>query len=459
MKRHVFQWLYTGVFLLLCLIPSLGMTVIGPSEAAANEVLAQPPKLRASDGNFNWAVLSDTTDYIADRFALRQQFVTAWAKWNALLGTSVEDKVILGGSGWLYYNETRDDYMGVGLTDEELSMAAGNLALMQEYAESRGAQFLFTIAPNKNSLYPEQMPGYIPHHPETSNAARFPDFLAGEGVAYTDLFSLFRGQDEVLYYATDSHWTVRGAALAADTLLDSLGRDSAYFRADFSQTAGYTGDLYEMLYPAGQGTESAPVYGGVLNYTTDSDPNGGNAITIRTHGQGSGNLLCFRDSFGIALYPYLADAFGESLFSRQAAYDLTQIDAVRADTVLIELVERNLWQLVTYGAIFPAPARENLSDEVVPSDETVSVTCAPGQTAGTADLVQVTATLSAGLFDDGAPVYLLADGVWYEACRLVSAREDAMDISAWLPADAGGPLHLMTDCGGVTVTYACTVLS
>ena len=29
---------------------------------------------------------------------------------------------------------------------------------MQDYCESRGARFLFTIAPNKSSLYPEHMP-------------------------------------------------------------------------------------------------------------------------------------------------------------------------------------------------------------------------------------------------------------------------------------------------------------
>jgi len=457
MKQRVFHLLYLAAVLVMCLVPSLGMLLLGPSDAAANEVLTRPPTLRAADGHFNWAVLSDTADYIADRFALRQQYVTVWAKLNALLGTSAEEKVLLGSDGWLYYNDTRADYMGQGLTDEELAMAAENLALMQEYVESRGGQFLFTIAPNKNSLYPEQMPDFIPHHPDTSNAARFPEFLDAAGVTYSDLFVPFRGEEQVLYYATDSHWNDRGAALAADTLLGALGRSSAYFQDDFSQTGAHTGDLYAMLYPAGRETEPAPVYGGMLDYTTDADPNGGDAITIRSHSPGTGALLCFRDSFGIALYPYLADAYGEALFSRQAAYDLTQIDVLQADTVLIELVERNLQQLVTYPAVFPAPVRESLSDLIFPKTEAVAVTCTPGQTAGTAELVQVSGTLDCGMFDPGSPVYLMADGTWYEACRLSGDREDAMDFSAWLPANDS--LYLMTCQDGVTVTYACTVSS
>ena len=66
------------------------------------------------------------------------------------------------------------------------------------------------------------------------------------------------------------------------------------------------------------------------------------AINLTTEGTGTGNLLCYRDSFGILLFPYLADSYASAKFSRLVNYDLT----ASADHVAIELVERNLRYLI-----------------------------------------------------------------------------------------------------------------
>ena len=142
MKNSLSDTIYIVLCLAVLLIPLGGMLIFGEAQPAANEVLASRPALRTADGGFNTEVLSDTQDYIADRFFLRQECATAWAGLNAaLLRTSVEEKVILGSDGWLYYGETAGDYMGLGLSDAQLTAAARNLALMQEYVRGRGAQF------------------------------------------------------------------------------------------------------------------------------------------------------------------------------------------------------------------------------------------------------------------------------------------------------------------------------
>ncbi|MBR1456343.1 MAG: hypothetical protein IJ594_04175, partial [Oscillospiraceae bacterium] len=159
-----------ALFLLVCLIPSLGMLVLGESGPAANEILAAAPKLTTRSGDFNAEVLSDTAAYIADRFALRQELVTAWSRLNAgLLRSSAEEQVVLGREGWLYYSSTLDDYTGQALSDAQLRRIAQNLAAIQAYVEARGARFLFTVAPNKNSLYPQYMPARFEARHETSN--------------------------------------------------------------------------------------------------------------------------------------------------------------------------------------------------------------------------------------------------------------------------------------------------
>lgn len=422
--------IFISIFIVLCLIPSVGMLIFGEAQPAANEVLTGRPSVTTWSGELNLSFLSDVSDYIADRFAFRQELATAWAGVNAkLLGTSVEEQVILGSDGWLYFSDTLPDYMGQGMSDTELRYLANDLALMQEYIVSQGKHFIFTIAPNKNSIYSEHMPEYIENRHSESNAARVGAYLDAAGVNYLDLLDIL-GNEENLYYKTDTHWNSRGAALAADGLLNMLDRGGDYSTASFAVSEEHRGDLYEMLYPAGRATETATVYGGEFSYVCESDPNGGNAITIKTSCDGgSGGLMCWRDSFGIALYPYLAQSFVAATFSRSADYNLTLADS--ADTVIIELVERNLSNILSREPTFPAPVRElsataNVGTIAVDYDEAKS-----GVMSG---YVRVSGELGADMLDPGGHVYIAAGDTAYEAYVCVSSGSDSLRFFAWIPA-------------------------
>lgn len=422
--------IFISIFIVLCLIPSVGMLIFGEAQPAANEVLAGRPSVTTRSGELNLSFLSDVSDYIADRFAFRQELATAWAGVNAkLLGTSVEEQVILGSDGWLYFSDTLPDYMGQGMSDTELRYLANDLALMQEYIESQGKHFIFTVAPNKNSIYSEHMPEYIENRHSESNAARVGAYLDAAGVNYLDLFDIL-GNEENLYYKTDTHWNSRGAALAADGLLNMLDRGGDYSTASFAVSEEHRGDLYEMLYPAGRATETATVYGGEFSYVCESDPNGGNAITIKTSCDGgSGGLMCWRDSFGIALYPYLAQSFVAATFSRSADYNLTLADS--ADTVIIELVERNLSNILSREPTFPAPVRELSATANV---GTIAVDYDEAKSSVMSGYVRVSGELGAGMLDPGGHVYIAAGDTAYEAYVCVSSGSDSLRFFAWIPA-------------------------
>ena len=77
MKNHFTANLFIGLFLLLCLIPSLGMLVLGPSPLLANESAPRTPALLDREGVVNPDVLTDVTDYTGTRFALRPFLVSA----------------------------------------------------------------------------------------------------------------------------------------------------------------------------------------------------------------------------------------------------------------------------------------------------------------------------------------------------------------------------------------------
>lgn len=358
MKRNLLYAAFTVLILLLCLIPSLGMLLPQEGGAGGNQALSRAPTLRNTGGNWNASYLTQMQDYIGDNFYLRQEMITAWSALNAqALRSSITEDVVLGTDGWLYFADTLPDYTGLSpMTDREIFSAARNLSLMAEYCEGQGARFLFTVAPNKNSLYPEHMPDLTasaaPH-----DAERLAAELERQGVPYLDLFDLFLGREETLYFKTDSHWNGKGAACAADAVNRALGRSSSYFEGPFTPENVHKGDLYDMLYPAGSGLETDQVYSGELAIEYDVPIRSAENLTIMTHGGGEGSLLMFRDSFGNNLYPYLADSFDAALFSRSMPYRLDLVSQRDADCVVVELVERNLRYLIRNVPVMPAPSR------------------------------------------------------------------------------------------------------
>ena len=416
------------IFALLCLILcaslSLGMLVFGPAEAAANERLASKPKLIQKE-KWNPDYLTDLAKYVGDRFFLRQELITGRSRASALLGSSTVKDVVLGKKGWLYYAPTLGDYCGTdSLSDGELAAVVNNLALMQEYCESLGCRFLFVSAPNKNTLYPDFMPGY--RAAVTHDIHRLIPLLEAAGVPYADLYSAFAQQPETLYFAHDSHWNSRGAALAADVINAAFGRGSDYFSRPFDGEEAHRGDLYEMLYPAAADPETDPVSSQNLRYTRKGSDTRPDSITIQTTSEGSSTLLAFRDSFGNSLYPYLADSFAEARFSRLTAYDLLLAEDMGADCVLVELVERNLVYILQNVPVMPAPERP-LPEPVMIVGE-VDLERSEGGRAPEG-CVLWRGTLGESMV--GQPIYLSAGSRCWEAFCLEEGG-----FAAYLPADA-----------------------
>ena len=335
--------LFIILFIVICMAPSVGMLIAGPSEAAANEMLSPKPKMTKQNGSFDFSFLSAASDWFDDRFAFRQEMASSWAKINSLFfHTSVNEDVILGTDDWLYFADTAEDFSGVLLSDSTIEAAAARLSELQKYCDDHGILFVFTVAPNKNSLYPENMPACYPKG-EQNNVSRLYRRLDQLGVCYTDLHEAFRQKDEILYYKTDSHWNEKGAALAADSLLTMLGVNSGYYLFGFTEGDVHEGDLFRMLYPSGKAEEQKLKWNGDFTFECKNDARKGEAIEFSTYcDTGKRNLLCWRDSFGVSLYPYLAQTFENSDFLRSTDYSVQKIEEGNYDAVILEIVERNI---------------------------------------------------------------------------------------------------------------------
>lgn len=432
MKKKVLLCLFLGLFFLISLTLSVGMIAFGPSQAGANERLSDAPQWQDKEGNWNENYLSDFADWVSDRFFLRQELISLdnWLT-ATVFGNSGEDKVILGKDGWLFFTETLDDYTGTDpMSQRELFSAAKNLQLMQLYCRHEGKDFAFMIAPNKNSLYSAYMPDYGVKAEET-DASRLMQLLEEMDVKTVDLFTAFRQVGQPLYFAHDSHWNSRGAALGADAINAAFGVESDYYGGDFSQKQRHDGDLYSMAYPAFSDPEMDSVYGGQLSYSFVGKNTKPDSIQLKTTGSGEGNLVAYRDSFGNLLFPYLADSYANALFSRSTSYDMTR----EADYILVELVERNLRYLIAGAPVMPSLVTQIELPQAVSGSADVTV-----------NKTQVKGTLPQ-MPDADSSVYVVCDGTAYEAFLL------ADDGFAANVPEGAKPQYLVYTIGGKLMMF------
>ena len=355
---------FLGLALAVVLTPVAGMLASPAEQTAENRTLAAAPQLLNEDGSFNVNILSDAGAYFQDHFGFRSELITANASLRAALGSSASTQVVVGENNWLYYAGTLPDYLGQNkLSDRALKNAAHNLRLMQSAVENQGSNFVFTVAPNKNSLYSQNMPYYYLESEEASNWERLVPYLQQYGVNYVDLFQLLSSKTGVQYFTQDTHWNNEGALFAANALLEAMGQPTITVKgSDWITRTDSQGDMAAMLYPVNAPSEKSSYAPGINDGAGLSGSSWsylqGSAVTdntVATAGQGAQNFVVFRDSFGNALLPYLATASAHATFSKLLPYNELLVADTQASCVIVERAERNIAYLAQSAPFAYAP--------------------------------------------------------------------------------------------------------
>ena len=382
----VLRILYIVFFLGICFSLFVMMPFSKSDMDVEKRQATEFPKVKTEDGKLNMDYFDQMTDYFSDNFAFRQELATADAILKSkLFFTSNNEKAIVGKNEWLYFNGSLKDYFGRDImNDREIYAAAKTISLMQEYAESKGCDYVFTVAPNKNTLYPDNMPdNYLAAETET-NIERLRDKLSetqtadGEAVNYVDLQSAFLSQDKVLYHKWDSHWNNEGATLACDRILSSIGKEHYdYSNEPYTVEKNHNGDVWQLIYPSWDKKDENVIYQKEHDYTYVNPVESVEDMFIVTACEGKeGSVVMFRDSFGNALLPYVADEYGSGVFLKGMPLNVQQIEISSATTLIYEVVERNIPNIISYLPVMDAPNRTEQLFGVELMDATDSKTTA-----------------------------------------------------------------------------------
>jgi alginate O-acetyltransferase complex protein AlgJ len=344
-----------AVVFMACLLGPVAYGSIGGSEIypnTANRDRTAWPAVRSLSDALD--VPERLTDYYSDRFGLRDVMLHSW-QMLMLRGLHISSSasVVFGKDGWYYYTDDflNDRFLGVakrpaGQVDRAYATLKERIASLRE----AGAKCYLAIAPDKESIYPEHLPGTLGGLDTGVQIRQWLDFSGAPEIDQIDLFRPLLAKRDVaqLYYKTDSHWNNWGAFVAYEAIMDRLRVDFPRLHPrgmdDYSieETQEQDGDLVRLLgVPSIRDTGFSFVARRTLGSPARKPRERG--IAVYDNPESSGPTLLFvHDSFGYSLIPFLNQEFKRVIDVDLVldAYRPERVADFRPDLVIWERVER-----------------------------------------------------------------------------------------------------------------------
>ena len=226
--------------------------------------------------------------------------------------------------------------------------------------EALGIVYLFVVAPDKHTIYPEFLPESYDTEKPQSRGRQLISALRRQGeLIVPDLFSVLLAAKPHLrtYHLLDTHWNADGAFIAYTELSRELRERSGLavgtvtMREDLRMTEETGGDSLRML---GLGFDldmtirsqepklfpTKPPRAELLSKQRHATNRG--VLVYRNAQAQAGALLSFRDSFFTQPIPYLAEDYRRSTYVWTRCLDYERILREKPALVIHETVERGL---------------------------------------------------------------------------------------------------------------------
>lgn len=315
--------------------------------------------------------------FYKDRFGFRNKLIQGhnWIRYRLCKGSSL-GKVLFGKDDWLFLTKAGiiTDFLGQNpLTEHELELWKEVLEQRQQWLLKRGIRYLFIIAPNKATIYPEMLPDHIQRNRGRSRMDQLMDYLRDHStVEFIDLREqLWRAKPTgLLYHQKDSHWTDRGAFLVYQEICKNLYKWFPHLQPlrpeEFVMTKTRAADDLSMM--LGLSKELAgdsegwirknPSVASHEQLTIPEEYDGTRSIVpenlmVMENEKAKQRLLLFHDSFAVRgdLREHLGELFNRSAFTPaepNARFLELLTEQEHPDIVIHEIVERKLRDLPSF---------------------------------------------------------------------------------------------------------------
>lgn len=351
MKKKLMMICFFGILL----IPNLiGLFFSGARSFENTENRELAPKPVFSLQNIQ-SFPRQVEDYLNDYAPLRSEIMDAYAVINLELFHSADHlEVILGRDGWLFYkgNESLIDCLGVDpFTEQEMQDILEKLLAVRAAYVDDPENFVFFIAPNKELVYRQYLPSCYESLTDTSKALELVRYIREHSdikVVYPLEVLQEESREQLLYYKTDTHWNNLAGLIAVQEILKVLEAElTDYHDLTVEYTSTGTGDLGNMFHmPQSYHDDQAAVITGyhdnLESFVLAEESESSMMLTRTEKAPQSQRLLMVRDSFAIAMIPFLMRDFEEGAFISWQNVLKQDLSEYPADVFIYEVVERNL---------------------------------------------------------------------------------------------------------------------
>jgi hypothetical protein len=312
--------IFSLIFVFLLVLPAVAWLIGLDFVINADHKKLDPPRpygLALFDNEYYLSF----NQYFNHSFSLRSPLIFAKSYLDYhIFRTTDATSVHIGKNGWLYSRRSIDDYRkGACSGRADIGQMVLELQALEKIIEASGSRFLFIVAPNKSTVYPEHV-GFVPN---TAGCNRSRYDLLLESIAEYPLRSFVRLDeqlrqakkgDALLYDKISTYWNGLGATAAAETIHQQIfDRRSEKRPADYDSSGIIsTGDLYNQL----MGFPPLAEEGSFQRFVNSDQPD------LPTG-------LLYGDAFVENLLPYVARMF-------------KQLDVIPADRVPSKLHSENL---------------------------------------------------------------------------------------------------------------------
>ena len=321
-----------------------------------NRKLKTFSKINFNIKNFH-NIPSEIDDYVKDQAFLKDSLFSLYSRFKLSIGDSPSQDVTIGKDGWLYlgspYSQKHPDL--IGLSNKIIPQPKPDAYIQQKeqfksYLSSQEIKYLFVIAPDKPTIYPEYLPERYQNYQKkrslfSENVSNQLSKALGESFIYLrdPLLNAKKSiKSNLLYYRWDTHWNMVGANVAEAfiatriaSMFPALNLGSDPFAQKLVSKNSYLGDL------AG--------FAGATFLLDDHLAPTCHANAIRKKGVSCINqkrplkILLLGDSFSGFLQQYLSRRYSEIILvtERPNLERLKELVAnTKPDLVIEEIVER-----------------------------------------------------------------------------------------------------------------------
>lgn len=172
------------------------------------------------DTLFDGTMTQSLSDFCADQFPLRLQFITAKARIEQMLGKQQNNGVILGKDGYLI---ARQEYTEDNRADLEQNLRS--VRLFAKRMEESGIPFTFAVVPRSIDINTSRLPAIYDATNANTVWSWLKDGCEQNGLTVYTLSEPLRTAAEQsmdVWYKTDHHWTALGAYYAYVALANTL---------------------------------------------------------------------------------------------------------------------------------------------------------------------------------------------------------------------------------------------